>query len=142
MFKDYDKAKWIVKGSYEYLMGLMEQRNVSYDEIKDVMVEALYMLSKEKEKEKEVVHHVTTPQVVYGPPQMTTVEVHEVTMPQVLYGPPQSYNEELDSLFEPKDPIDPNTGLRLPRKRKKGESDESYFSYLAEFNANNAKARR
>lgn len=117
MFRDYDKAKSMLKGSFENILGLMDKRYVSYDEIKELMVEALYKLSKENEKVEtktvtmpqvlygpppmQEVHEVKMPQVLYGPPPMPEIhevhveeEVHEVKMPQVLYGPPPMWKEE------------------------------------------------
>ena len=94
MFKDYDKAKRMLKGSFEQILGLMDTRYVSYDEVKELMVEALYELSKENEKVET--RTGVMPQVLYGPPPMPEihevhvdeVEVHEYRAPQVLYGPP------------------------------------------------------
>ena len=95
MFKDYDKAKKIVKDSLGNIANLMDKRYVTYDEIKDLMVEALYQLS--KENEKVTVQTFTAPQVLYGPPPMMREEevvVQTIDMPQVLYGPPPMMREE------------------------------------------------
>lgn len=101
MFRDYDKAKSMLRGSFEQILALMDTRYVSYDEIKELMVEALYRLSKENEKVET--HTVVMPQVLYGPPPMQEVhEVHEVKMPQVLYGPPPM--QEVHEVHEVKMP--------------------------------------
>ena len=125
MFRDYDKAKSMLKGSFEHILGLMDKRYVSYDEIKELMVEALYKLSKENEK----------------------VETHTVTMPQVLYGPPPmgkvETRGEMADMFD--DGYIPGTNIRKPRARKSGESEDQYLSYLEKYYAtylpNNGKGK-
>lgn len=95
MFKDYDKAKKMLKGSFDHIIGLMDKRYVTYDEIKDLMVQALYELSKENEKID--VQRISMPQVLYGPPPAMKEErvvVEKIDMPQVLYGPPPAMKSE------------------------------------------------
>lgn len=152
MFRDYDKAKSMLKGSFENILGLMDKRYVSYDEIKELMVEALYKLSKENEKVETKTG--TMPQVLYGPPPMQ--EVHEVKMPQVLYGPPPMWKEERvvvgpqvlygppsmsrgESRSEMVDMFDddyiPGTNVRKPRAQKPGETEDEYLTYLENYYA-------
>lgn len=161
MFRDYDKAKSMLKGSFEHILGLMDKRYVSYDEIKELMVEALYKLSKENEKVET--HTVTMPQVLYGPPPMPEVhevhieeeEVHEYKMPQVLYGPPPMWKEERvvspqvlygpppmsrkESRGEMVDMFDdgyiPGTNVRKPRAKKLEETEDEYLTYLENYYA-------
>lgn len=91
MFRDYEKAKRILKDSFAHILRTMDERELSYDDVKDLMVEALYELSKEKGRVQ--VHKVTTgPQVLYGPPPVQKEEYF--TAPQVLYGPPPVQREE------------------------------------------------
>ena len=153
MFKDYDKAKRMLRGSFEQILGLMDKRYVSYDEVKELMVEALYKLSKENEKVETRIG--VMPQVLYGPPPMPEihevhadeVEVHEYRAPQVLYGPPPmgkvETRGEMADMFD--DGYIPGTNIRKPRARKSGESEDQYLSYLEKYYAtylpNNGKGK-
>ena len=153
MFKDYDKAKRMLRGSFEQILGLMDKRYVSYDEVKELMVEALYKLSKENEKVET--RTGVMPQVLYGPPPMPEihevhvdeVEVHEYRAPQVLYGPPPigkvETRGEMADMFD--DGYIPGTNIRKPRARKPGESEDQYLSYLEKYYAtylpNNGKGK-
>lgn len=132
MFKDYDKAKKMLKGSFDHIIGLMDKRYVTYDEIKDLMVQALYELSKENEKVE--VNRVSMPQVLYGPPPVMKEErevVERVDMPQVLYGPPQFDRIEMDSMLN--DDYIPGTNVRKPRPKNLGETDDEYLDYLDKY---------
>ena len=132
MFKDYDKAKKMLKGSFDHIIGLMDKRYVTYDEIKDLMVQALYELSKENEKVE--VNRVSMPQVLYGPPSVMKEErvvVERVDMPQVLYGPPQFDRIEMDSMLN--DDYIPGTNVRKPRPKNLGETDDEYLDYLDKY---------
>lgn len=132
MFKDYDKAKKMLKGSFDHIIGLMDKRYVTYDEIKDLMVQALYELSKENEKIE--VHRISMPQVLYGPPPAMKEErvvVERVEMPQVLYGPPQLNRTEMDSMLN--DDYIPGTNVRKPRPKNPGETDDEYLDYLDKY---------
>lgn len=131
MFRDYDKAKSMLKGSFEHILGLMDKRYVSYDEIKELMVEALYKLSKENEKVET--HTVTMPQVLYGPPPMEKVEVREVPRWGVLYGPPKPVKNEVESMLN--DDYIPGTNVRKPRGQRPGETEEQYLAYLERYYA-------
>ena len=154
MFRDYDKAKSMLKGSFEHILGLMDKRYVSYDEIKELMVEALYKLSKENEKvethtvtmpqvlygpppmekvEHVVVERVDMPQVLYGPPPMEKVEVREVPRWGVLYGPPKPVKNEVESMLN--DDYIPGTNVRKPRGQRPGETEEQYLAYLERYYA-------
>ncbi len=153
MFKDYDKAKRMLRGSFEQILGLMDKRYVSYDEVKELMVEALYELSKENEKVET--RTGVMPQVLYGPPPVPEihevhadeVEVHEHRAQQVLYGPPPM--GKVESQGEMADMFDdfyiPGTNIRKPRARKLGESEDQYLSYLEKYYAtylpNNGKGK-
>lgn len=155
MFKDYDKAKKMLKGSFDHIIGLMDKRYVTYDEIKDLMVQALYELSKENEKvevhkismpqvlygpppamkeERVVVERVDIPQVLYGPPpamKSERVEVRTVPRMGVLYGPPQLNRTEMDSMLN--DDYIPGTNVRKPRPKNIGETDDEYLDYLDKY---------
>ena len=131
MFRDYDKAKSMLKGSFEHILGLMDKRYVSYDEIKELMVEALYKLSKENEKVET--HTVTMPQVLYGPPPMEKVEVREVPRWGVLYGPPKPVKNEVESMLN--DDYIPGTNVRKPRGQRPGQTEEQYLAYLERYYA-------
>ena len=131
MFRDYDKAKSMLKGSFEHILGLMDKRYVSYDEIKELMVEALYKLSKENEKVET--HTVTMPQVLYGPPPMEKVEVREVPRWGVLYGPPKPVKNEVESMLN--DDYIQGTNVRKPRGQRPGETEEQYLAYLERYYA-------
>ena len=151
MFNDYENVKNILRESFSEILALMDEYELTYDEIKDLLVKTLYTVSKE-DKKKAVVHKVVMPQVLYGPPQMKQEEeVHVFTSPQVLYGPPKM--EELnimieDSILEHGDEYIPGTNIYKPRDRKTYETDEEYVNYLDEYygkyfpNSNNGKARR
>ena len=172
MFNDYENVKNILRESFSEILALMDEYELTYDEIKDLLVKTLYTVSKE-DKKKAVVHKVVMPQVLYGPPQMKQDdevhvykepqvlygppqmkqddEVHVFTNPQVLYGPPKM--EELnimieDSILEHGDEYIPGTNIYKPRDRKTYETDEEYVNYLDEYygkyfpNSNNGKARR
>ena len=151
MFNDYENVKNILRESFSEILALMVEYELTYDEIKDLLVKTLYTVSKE-DKKKAVVHKVVMPQVLYGPPQMKQDdEVHVFTSPQVLYGPPKM--EELnimieDSILEHGDEYIPGTNIYKPRDRKTYETDEEYVNYLDEYygkyfpNSNNGKARR
>ena len=151
MFNDYENVKNILRESFSEILALMDEYELTYDEIKDLLVKTLYTVSKE-DKKKAVVHKVVMPQVLYGPPQMKQEEeVHVFTSPQVLYGRPKM--EELnimieDSILEHGDEYIPGTNIYKPRDRKTYETDEEYVNYLDEYygkyfpNSNNGKARR
>ena len=151
MFNDYENVKNILRESFSEILALMDEYELTYDEIKDLLVKTLYTVSKE-DKKKAVVHKVVMPQVLYGPPQMKQDdEVHVYKEPQVLYGPPKM--EELnimieDSILEHGDEYIPGTNIYKPRDRKTYETDEEYVNYLDEYygkyfpNSNNGKARR
>ena len=99
MFNDYENVKNILRESFSEILALMDEYELTYDEIKDLLVKTLYTVSKE-DKKKAVVHKVVMPQVLYGPPQMKQDdEVHVYKEPQVLYGPPQMKQEEEVHVF-------------------------------------------
>ena len=156
MFRDYDKAKKMLKGSFDQIIGLMDKRYVTYDEIKELVVQALYDLSKENEKVE--VHRVSMPQVLYGPPPAMKEErvvVERVDMPQILYGPPQAtISEKVEVLPVPKmgvlygppqldrrtemdsmlnEDYIPGTSVRKARPKNPGETDDEYLEYLDKY---------
>lgn len=158
MFRDYDKVKKMLKGSFDEILDLMDKRRLSYEEVKDLMVKALYKVSKENTKSETintdyVVETVTVQQALYGPPPVYEVhtieipkpEVVEIEMPQVLYGPPPAskvvrvdYNPDLI----------PGTNIKKPREKRIDETDEEYLEYLDKYYGthfpedNKGKARR
>lgn len=129
MFKDYDKAKRLLKGSFEQILGLMDKREVSYDEIKELMVESLYQLSKEDVKVVEKTF--TAPQVLYAPPRVQEVEKITVTTPQMLYAPPKMEKVEMKAMLS--DDFIPGTNVRKPRAKNPGESEAEYLEYLENY---------
>lgn len=164
MFNDYGKVKDLVSDSFDEIKKQMEEKELTYDEIKDLMVKALYQLKVEDSKGKSEVKRVVTPQVLYGPPPMEKVEVHEVVMPQVLYGPPPMEKVEVHEVVMPQllygpppmmqseeinvmldDEYIPGTDVKKPRARKPGESEDHYLSYLEKYYAtylpNNGKEK-
>ena len=52
MFNNYEKVKRIMKDSFSEIMSEMDKQQLSYEEIKDLMVKALYLVSKENRKPK------------------------------------------------------------------------------------------
>ena len=134
MFNDYGKVKDLVSDSFDEIKKQMEEKELTYDEIKDLMVKALYQLKVEDSKGKTEVKRVVTPQVLYGPPPMEKVEVHEVVMPQVLYGPPpMMQSEEINVMLD--DEYIPGTNVRKPRAQKLGETSDEYLEYLERYYA-------
>lgn len=132
MFNDYGKVKDLVSDSFDEIKKQMEEKELTYDEIKDLMVKALYQLKVEDSKGKTEVKRVVTPQVLYGPPPMEKVEVHEVVMPQVLYGPPpMMQSEEINVMLD--DEYIPGTNVRKPRAQKLGETSDEYLEYLERY---------
>lgn len=111
MFNDYGKVKRMLNGSFEEIQRLMNERELSYDEIKDLMVKALYQVKVEDAKSKVVVK---------------TVEA-----PQMLYAPPQINSEEISSMLD--DEFIPGTNVRKPRPRNSNETDEEYLAYLDKY---------
>ena len=111
MFNDYGKVKRMLNGSFEEIQRLMNERELSYDEIKDLMVKALYQVKVEDAKSKVVVK---------------TVEA-----PQMLYAPPQINREEISSMLD--DEFIPGTNVRKPRPRNSNETDEEYLAYLDKY---------
>ena len=154
MFNDYGKVKDLVSDSFDEIKKQMEEKELTYDEIKDLMVKALYQLKVEDSKGKTEVKRVVTPQVLYGPPSMEKVEVHEVVMPQVLYGPPPIEKVEVHEVVMPQllygpppmmqseeinvmldDEYIPGTNVRKPRAQKPGETSDEYLEYLEKYYA-------
>lgn len=134
MFNDYGKVKDLVSDSFDEIKKQMEEKELTYDEIKDLMVKALYQLKVEDSKGKTEVKRVVTPQVLYGPPPMEKVEVHEVVMPQVLYGPPpMMQSDEINVMLD--DEYIPGTNVRKPRAQKLGETSDEYLEYLERYYA-------
>lgn len=134
MFNDYGKVKDLVSDSFDEIKKQMEEKELTYDEIKDLMVKALYQLKVEDSKGKSEVKRVVTPQVLYGPPPMEKVEVHEVVMPQVLYGPPpMMQSEEINVMLD--DEYIPGTNVKKPRAQKPGETSDEYLEYLEKYYA-------
>ena len=133
MFNDYGKVKRMLNGSFEEIQRLMNERELSYDEIKDLMVKALYQVKVEDAKSKVVVKTVEAPQMLYAPPQFMReeVKVEHVEMPQMLYAPPQINSEEISSMLE--DEFIPGTNVRKPRPRNSNETDEEYLAYLDKY---------
>ena len=134
MFNDYGKVKDLVSDSFDEIKKQMEEKELTYDEIKDLMVKALYQLKVEDSKGKSEVKRVVTPQVLYGPPPMEKVEVHEVVMPQLLYGPPpMMQSEEINVMLD--DEYIPGTNVKKPRAQKPGETSDEYLEYLEKYYA-------
>ena len=133
MFNDYGKVKRMLNGSFEEIQRLMNERELSYDEIKDLMVKALYQVKVEDAKSKVVVKTVEAPQMLYAPPQFMReeVKVEHVEMPQMLYAPPQINREEISSMLD--DEFIPGTNVRKPRPRNSNETDEEYLAYLDKY---------
>ena len=133
MFNDYGKVKRMLNGSFEEIQRLMNERELSYDEIKDLMVKALYQVKVEDAKSKVVVKTVEAPQMLYAPPQFMReeVKVEHVEMPQMLYAPPQINREEISSMLD--DEFIPGTNVRKPRPRNSSETDEEYLAYLDKY---------
>lgn len=155
MFNDYGKVKRMLNGSFEEIQRLMNERELSYDEIKDLMVKALYQVKVEDAKSKVVVKTVEAPQMLYAPPQFMREEVKvehvempqmlyappqfmggetktvHVEMPQMLYAPPQINREEISSMLD--DEFIPGTNVRKPRPRNSSETDEEYLEYLDKY---------
>ncbi len=126
MFNDYEKVRNMVKKSFSEIEKEMVDKELTYEEIKDLMVKTLYQVAVEDKKGKVRVERVEMPQVLYGPPKMEEVEVHTVVMPQVLYGPPPRQNTEMHEMFG-------EGAVPKPRPKNPNETEEDYVSYLEKF---------
>lgn len=135
MFNDYSKVKKILRSSFGEILSLIDEKELTYDEIKDLLVKTLYTV-KVEDKKVENVQSVVMPQVLYGPPQMFKEEVHEVVMPQVLYGPPPI--EEIhvmmaDGSLDYGEGFIQGTNIHVPREKKVNETEEEYLAYLDQY---------
>lgn len=164
MFNNYEKVKRIMKDSFSEIMSEMDKQQLSYEEIKDLMVKALYLVSKENRKPKSdklgeqvtvnEVQTITTQQALYGPPVMDDEIITEVVYfnePQVLYGPPQDVDVEtviINPTLEQGDDFIPGTNIRRPREKKINESESEYLEFLNNYygrffsDENKGKTRR
>lgn len=115
MFNDYDKVKKILRGSFSDILKLMDEKNLTYEEIKNLLVKTLYKVSKEDSNSKDVssnnygknyeVKTVITPQMLYAPPSMPVkevihddIKVEKIEIQQALYGPPPMFEEKVETV--------------------------------------------
>lgn len=117
MFQDYDNVKDILRKHFYEIVKLMEERELSYEEIKELLVKALYDVSLQKQTTKAEFYVNDMPQLLYGPPKMREVDV--------------MFADDLN--LEHGDQFVPGTNIYKPREKKPEETDEEYLQYLDKY---------
>jgi len=112
-----EEVKKILGQSFDKIMKMADERDLSFDEIKDLLAEVLYDITVYGKKENTpTVEEITVnmPQILYGPPPVMEQEAEKVTvsgeevtptvkevsvkMPQILYGPPPVMEQETEKV--------------------------------------------